>query len=145
MKVKGVMDVHRPVPLRIGLDVVLISRVKQMYEKRPRQFVERFFGKHEREYCLAAARPCRRFERFAGRIAAKEAVMKVLGHGWPHVPWTDIEIVNDGSGQPAANLKGKALDIMERQELASIQVSITHDGQVAAAVAVGISTAIRTM
>jgi holo-[acyl-carrier protein] synthase len=135
---KGVMDVVKLGPLRVGLDVVVVSRVKQMYEKRPRQFVQRLFSKDEATYCLAAARPCRRYQRFAGRIAAKEAVMKVLGKGWPHVPWTDIEIDRDGSGQPIAKLRGKALELMERHKLAHIQVSITHDGEIAVAVAVGI-------
>lgn len=64
--------------------------------------------------------------------------MKVLGKGWPHVPWTDIEIDRDGSGQPIAKLRGKALELMERHKLAHIQVSITHDGEIAVAVAVGI-------
>lgn len=139
MKAKGVMDVLKPEPLRVGLDVVLVSRVEQMYNKRPRQFVQRFFGEDEREYCLAPSRPACRFQRFAGRIAAKEAVMKVLRQGWPRLSWTDIQIVSDGSGRPVVELRGKALEIMDRLGLASIQVSITHDGDIAAAVAVGIS------
>ena len=135
---KGVMDVFEPGRLRVGLDVVLVPRVEQMYRKRPRQFVQRFFTEAEMAYCLAAAKPSRRFQRFAGRIAAKEAVMKVLGRGWPYLPWTDVEIARDGAGQPRVKLSGKAQELMERYKLAYIQGSITHDGKLAAAVAVGV-------
>lgn len=133
-----VNSVKKPEPFRIGLDLVLISRVKASYDKSPVLFVKRFLSDDEAAYCLDVARPCRRFERFAGRIAAKEAVMKVLGKGWPHVPWTDIEIVHDESKRPLVRLKGKALAIMGQHNLEYIQVSITHDGQMAAAVAIGI-------
>ncbi len=128
----------KPEPFRIGLDLVLISRVKASYDKSPVLFAKRFLSDDEAAYCFDAARRCRQYERLAGRIAAKEAVMKVLGKGWPHVPWTDIEIVHDESKRPLVKLKGKALAIMGQQDLEYIQVSITHDGQMAAAVAMGI-------
>ncbi len=129
----------KPEPFLIGLDLVLISRVKASYDKSPVLFAKRFLSDDEAAYCLGAARWCRQYERLAGRIAAKEAVMKVLGKGWPHVPWTDIEIVHDDLKRPQVRLKEKALSIMEQHNLESIQISITHDRKIAAAVAIGIS------
>ncbi len=136
---KGGITVTEPDPIRVGLDLVLISRVKKSYEKRPCLFIKRFFSKDEAAYCLSASGPRRKLECLAGRIAAKEAVMKVLGRGWPQVPWTDIEILHDDLKRPFARLRGKALSFMEELNLGCIQISITHDGQIAAAVAVGVS------
>ncbi len=128
----------QPQHFRLGLDVVSLSRVERMYEKRPCLFMKRFFTRKEAGYCLNATEIHRKLERFGGRIAAKEAVMKVLGEGWPKVPWTDIEVIHDGLGRPLVRLKGKALSVMEEENIETIQVSITHDRQIAAAVALGI-------
>ncbi len=118
-----------------------VSRVKRSYEKRPALFVKRFLSECEADYCLKGP-PCSGFERLAGHIAAKEAVMKVLGKGWPHIPWTDIEILHEESGQPWARLKGKALLVMKERHLGAIVLSITHDGDFAAAMALGIPRAL---
>lgn len=77
-------------------------------------------------------------ERVCGRIAAKEAVMKVLGQGWPAVSWTDIAVLVDASGRPAVTLAGKARAVMDSLGLVAIDVSITHDGDLAIAVALGL-------
>lgn len=123
---------------RIGLDLVSLARVEEMYETRQFLFLERFFTGDEIEFCLLSPNPRRQIESMAGSIAAKEAVMKVLGEGWPKIPWTDIEIVRKETGRPVACLKGKALELMEEENLQSIPISITHDGQMAAAVAIGV-------
>jgi len=78
--------------------------------------------------------------RIAGRIAAKEAVMKVLGEGWPKISWTDIEISPDEKGRPCVLLTGKALSIARSLHVGQVQVSITHDGDLALAVAVAVPT-----
>ena len=50
----------------------------------------------------------RYFEHLAGRFAAKEAVLKVLGTGWRGgIAWTDIEILPEPSGQPRTQLTGE--------------------------------------
>ena len=48
-------------------------------------------------------------QHYAGRWAAKEAVMKTLGTGFTKgVGWTDIEVCSRRSGQPFLNLTGGA-------------------------------------
>jgi len=123
---------------RIGLDLVSLARVEEMYSTRRNLFLERFFTCDEIRFCLLSPSPRRQTERMAGSIAAKEAVMKVLGEGWPKIPWTDIEIVRREKGRPVACLKGNASHLMEEENLESIEISITHDGQMAAAVAIGV-------
>ncbi len=123
---------------RIGLDLVSLSRVEEMYSTRQNLFLERFFTCDEIRFCFVSPSPRRQIESMAGSIAAKEAVMKVLGEGWPKIPWTDIEIVRREKGRPVACLKGNASRLMEEENLESIEISITHDGQMAAAVAIGV-------
>lgn len=64
--------------------------------------------------------------------------MKVLGEGWPAIPWTDISVLPGQSGRPSAFLSGKALAALELLGLGGVDVSITHDGDLAIAVALGI-------
>lgn len=119
---------------KIGIDIILVSRIGKSFSSRPSSFLKRFFNESERVHCEGP----RRVETIAGRIAAKEAVMKVLGTGWPKIPWTDIEILTGENERPFVKLKGKALRVMEKLKLSSIDISITHDGGLAVAVALGI-------
>jgi len=119
---------------KIGVDVILVSRIAKSFSSCPSLFLGKFFTEAERIYCQGP----RQVETIAGRIAAKEAVMKVLGTGWPQIPWTDIEILTGENGRPSVKLKGKALRVMEKLKLSSIDISITHDGGFAVAVALGI-------
>ena len=62
-------------------------------------FRQRIFTPAENAYC--AGNPKRYYEHLAGRFAAKEAVLKVLGTGWRGgIAWTDIEVTKEASGQP---------------------------------------------
>lgn len=120
---------------RIGIDVVPLERIRQSLEAEPSKYAARFLTQSESLYCQGP----RIIERLAGRIAAKEAVMKLLGDGWPNVAWTDIEVISSGK-RPKVNLSGKALTLATSLALDrdSLDVSITHDGGLAIAVATGL-------
>jgi holo-[acyl-carrier protein] synthase len=79
----------------------------------------------EIEYC---ERFKNKFERYAGRFAAKEAAMKALGTGWSRgVRWVDIEVVREASGRrPTIVLAGEAGKIASRLGVRRISLSITH-------------------
>ena len=81
----------------IGTDIVEIGRVQAAIERTP-AFVRRIYTEAEAAYCRSKGRP---FQHFAGRFAAKEAVIKALGRG---VPWNQIEILNDERGKPICTL-----------------------------------------
>ncbi len=120
---------------RVGLDVVPLARVERSLNARYDAFVRRFLTNEELSLCLGK----RIVEKIAGKIAAKEAVMKVLGDGWPTIPWTDIQILVGERGRPVALLGGKAAQLMRGLGLSSVDVSVTHDGGLAIAVALGIA------
>lgn len=115
------------------MDVVPLGRIRTSLDRHREAFLARLLTPAEAQYCAGA----RTVERVAGRIAAKEAVMKVLGHGWPYVSWTEIEVLPGAAGRPEVRLTGRALGFAEDAGLDGLDVSITHDGDLAIAVALG--------
>lgn len=116
-------------PIGIGIDLVEVSRIREMLEKHGRRFTERTFTSSEIAYCDACADPAMHY---AARFAAKEAVAKALGTGlWVEgVIWTDIEVVREPSGKPAIMLHGAA---KQHARDASCLVSLTHTRELAMA------------
>ena len=75
-----------------GIDIVETARIRKLVDDHGQHFLDRVFTPSEQRYC--ARNPKRYFEHLAGRFAAKEAVLKVLGTGWRGgIAWTDIEIL----------------------------------------------------
>lgn len=119
-----------------GVDLVECHRIQQLAERYGRRFLERIFTKDELDYCLSRKR---KWEHLAGRFAAKEAVLKVLGTGWAgQIAWTHIEIRNDTAGRPGVELSGYTNDLAQKLGVKEILVSISHtsDHAIASAVAV---------
>lgn len=115
----------------IGSDVIETSRIKRAIERHGHHFLDRLFTPKEQDYCL---RHRESFRRFAGRFAAKEAVVKCLGVGFSNgIGWQDVEIVNDEMGKPIVHLSEKILSLFPN---ASILLSITDSESSAFAVAI---------
>ena len=110
--------------LGTGIDIVECLRIAQMIERHGELFITRVFTDHEIEYCSARKAAT---QHYAGRWAAKEAVLKALGTGWRRgVSWRDIEIRNDKSGAPTVKLRGGARDVMQAAQIARLHVTISH-------------------
>ena len=74
----------------------------------------------------------------AGRWAAKEAILKMLGTGWRgQIAWTDMEILPDAHGRPVVTLSGECARIAAELGIIRVLISITHTHQTAAASALG--------
>ena len=117
--------------------MVECSRIRQAIERHEEHFLHRVFTPVELRYCLGRKRE---IEHLAGRFAAKEAVLKVLGTGWTSgICWTDVEIRNAPSGQPRVRLSGRCKQIADEAGMGEILVSISHIGTHAVASAVGTS------
>ena len=125
----------------IGSDLAQIARMEAALERRGQRMLDRLFTPAEQAYC---ERKKERATHYAGRYAAKEAVMKVLGTGWRRgVRWIDIEVVRESSGAPRIALHGESARIAARLGIARIHLTITHDAGLAMAFAVaeGVVTA----
>jgi holo-[acyl-carrier protein] synthase len=119
----------------LGLDLAQIARIQSFIERRGQRALDRVFTPGEQAYCEARAS---RFQSYAGRFAVKEAVMKLLGTGWRGgVRWVDIEVTRERGQAPAVRLHGVTARLAERRGIRTIHITITHDGGLAAAVAVG--------
>jgi holo-[acyl-carrier protein] synthase len=110
--------------LGTGIDIVECLRIAQMIERHGELFITRVYTDHEIEYCSARKAAT---QHYAGRWAAKEAVLKALGTGWRRgISWRDIEIRNDAKGAPTVKLRGGARDVMRAAHIGHLHVSISH-------------------
>ncbi len=114
-----VMDI-----LGIGIDIVECARILKLIERFGDQFLRRVFTNHEIRYCQSKKRAT---EHFAGRWAAKEAILKSLGTGLRRgINWTDFEVHEDDLGKPQVRVGGTAREIMRQLRVADVLISISH-------------------
>lgn len=108
----------------IGTDIVECLRIAQMIERHGEVFINRVYTDHEIGYCSARKAAT---QHYAGRWAAKEAVLKALGTGWRRgIRWRDVEVRNDASGKPVIALRGGARDVVEELGIGEMLISISH-------------------
>ena len=121
-----------------GIDIVETARIRSMVERHGQHFLDRVFTAGEQAYCNA--NPKRHVEHLAGRFAAKEAVLKVLGTGWRGgIAWTDIEVYKEISGQPKVRLTGECARVAEQIGICRWHLSISHIETHATASAIGLA------
>jgi holo-[acyl-carrier protein] synthase len=107
-----------------GIDMVECDRLSEVVDRHGERFLQRVFTPAELDYCHGRKRQT---EHLAGRFAAKEAVLKLLGTGWQGgIRWTDIEVRNDPAGRPVVRLTGRCRQIADERGFANILVSISH-------------------
>ena len=120
-----------------GIDIVETERIRKLVENHGQHFLDRVFTEAEQRYC--ALNPKRYYEHLAGRFAAKEAVLKVLGTGWRGgIAWTDVEVVKESSGQPKIVLTGECERIASELAITRWHISISHIETHATASAIGL-------
>jgi holo-[acyl-carrier protein] synthase len=120
-----------------GIDLVDCPRIEQMVERHGGRFVNRVFTAAEQAYASANKNE---IEKLAGRFAAKEAILKLMGTGWRgKIAWTDIEVINNAVGQPEVTLSGEVRKIADGLGIKHISVSITHTANFAIASAVALA------
>lgn len=110
--------------LGIGTDIIECPRIGKMIEQHGELFLRRVYTEREIRYCQSRKHA---IEHFAGRWAAKEAILKALGTGWSRgIAWTDLEIRNNASGQPRVLVCGGAKEAALLRGIGDIFVSISH-------------------
>jgi len=119
-----------------GIDLVDFPRIADMVERHGDRFINRVFTAAEQAYARSNRNTV---EKYAGRFAAKEAILKLLGTGWRgRIAWTDIEVTNDSAGRPEVTLSGEVKVIADRMRIRQISISITHTANFAIASAVAL-------
>ena len=105
-----------------GTDIIEIDRVKSSIENVGEMFLEKVFTDNEIIYC--ESKKAQKYQHYAGRFAAKEAVFKAISKQLEDkysVCWKDIEIENDSQGRPSVNLFN-----VDMKKIEDIDISISH-------------------
>lgn len=124
-----------------GTDIANVSRIKEAIEKN-KYFVNRIFSENE----IADIEKCKneelKYQRYAGRFAAKEAIYKAISkitideNIFPS--FLDVEILNDDEykRRPYVNITGDMLKKVFQKYDAKIDVSISHEKDSVVAMAI---------
>ena len=120
----------------LGTDIIECLRIAKMIEKHGELFLQRVYTEHEVGYCSSRKAAN---QHYAGRWAAKEAVLKAMGTGWSRgIRWRDIEVKVEMSGKPNIYLHGTAKDICNEMGITDMMISISHCRSHATATAIAI-------
>ena len=116
----------------IGTDIVSIKRIILSLKKK--NFIKRIYNEQEVLKCKKAAK---QHNCFAKRFAAKEAFSKALGTGISNgINFNEITVLNDKSGKPYINLKGKTKQQIKKifkQKKIKISLSLSDERDYAVA------------
>mgnify|MGYP001861269402 CR=1 FL=1 len=114
-----------------GCDIIEIDRIKEAILEQKDAFISRIYTKQEIDYCEKKNQ--NKYQHYAVRFAAKEAVFKALSCEIPDkyaIEWKSIELKNDESGRPQVGLDEKKI---KTDNIANIDISISHCKQYAMA------------
>ena len=114
----------------------LDALIGRMIEQHGELFLRRVYTEREIRYCQARKHA---IEHFAGRWAAKEAILKAIGTGWSRgVCWTDLEVRNGDRGQPRVVVSGGAREAALHRGINNVLITISHCRTYATAYAIAV-------
>jgi holo-[acyl-carrier protein] synthase len=125
--------------IRVGADVVAVHQVAESVETFGDRYLSRVYTAHELDSSTGA--PAVRAASLAARFAAKEATIKVLRPAGHQPDWRSIEVRRHSEGWCTMALTGHAAALADQAGVADLAVSLTHEGDVAAAVVVALCAA----
>jgi len=122
--------------MRVGTDVVAVHQVADSVARFGTRYLQRVYTEHEISSCTGS--PPVRAAGLAARFAAKEATIKVLRPVGHQPDWRSVEVRRDPRGWCTMALSGHAAALADQAGIADLAVSLTHEGDVAAAVVVAL-------
>ena len=111
----------------IGTDLVEVARIRTTIQETGDRFLNRIYTITEQDYCKSKANP---EIHYAGRFAAKEAIMKALKSSGVDDPisFESIEILSSKTGEPIV--------VIDIKFSGQCKVSISHTNSHAIASAI---------
>jgi len=105
-----------------GTDIIEIERIKESIEKLGDAFLNKVYTKNEIAY--SEGRGKMKYQHYAGRFAAKEAIFKAVSGllNGQTMNFTDAEVLNDESRKPRVTL----LNNVKLEKIIDISISISH-------------------
>ena len=116
-----------------GIDTISVLKVAQLL-KRNSEFLYGWFSAGEiAELETGSANA----QTVAGRVVAKEAIVKALGTGFDDsVSWQDVEVFRTPNGEPEVVLSGGAKEAATQKGVTKVFVSLSHTAEHAVASAI---------
>ena len=108
--------------IQTGIDMIEVDRIQEAIERQGKRFLKKVYTDYEIAYCNNTGKM--KYQHFAARFAAKEAVFKAISN--ENLPvkedfWTKIEIYNRSDGKPMVNLEQLGL-----KNIMDMDLSISH-------------------
>ena len=128
--------------LGTGIDIVELSRMRELLDRRGEKFSQRVCTERERAEISARSARADSAEipeilHTAGKFAAKEALLKALGTGLAGgIRWTDVEVLSGEAGAPSVELTGRADQVARELGVSTIHLSISHSAASAVAIVI---------
>ena len=109
-----------------GTDIIEVERIKSAILSTPK-FKEKVFSSSEISYA-ENKNDVTKYECYAGRFAAKEAVYKSISDIYPNIALNEIEIVNNKErlNRPYVIIHNESLQALIKSGKITIDVSISH-------------------
>ena len=105
-----------------GTDIIEIKRIQDSIESLGDRFINKIYTENEIDYC--ESKKNQKYQHYAARFAAKEAIFKAISDKLDSkfdMDWKDVEIINNVNGKPFVNFINK-----EIKDLEGIDISISH-------------------
>lgn len=126
----------RRTAIRVGSDVLSVQQVTESVARFGDRYLKRVYTEHE--ISSVSDSSAVQAARLAARFAAKEAAIKVLRPVGHQPDWRSMEVQRHAGGWCTMALSGHAATLAEKAGITDLAVSLTHDGDVAAAVVVAL-------
>ena len=115
---------------KLGIDICSVNRIRLAIERGGGRFLNRVFTKKEQAYCGSKRN---RYENYAARFAAKEAVIKAKKGGPGRYAFRDIEVIRGAKGEPSIYISPEARKKFGIPRGARFELSLTHEREFAVA------------
>ena len=120
--------------IECGTDIIEIYRIKNAIENSKEAFINRIFTQNEIEYC--ESKKMMKYQHYAARFAAKEAIYKSISPKDCELCWKDIEIINNEFGKPEVFLHNEMENLKNKLNIKKIVLSLSHCKEYATASAI---------
>jgi holo-[acyl-carrier protein] synthase len=139
--------------VRVGIDLVAVAEVADSVTRLGDRYLQRIFTPHELSCCRSLGGEGDTdpegvdgwsYQGLAARFAAKEAALKVLRPEGARPEWQSLEVVRHDAGWCEFRLSGRAADLAEVGSIERLEVSMSHEPAMAAAVVIGVCSSGRS-
>lgn len=108
-----------------GIDIVRVARLEEVARRHGRRFLNRIFTPEEQAYCDSKRY---KYEHYAARFAAKEAMMKAMEIQQKNrLRFREIEVRRRPTGKPEIALSPESRKRFGMPAEAQVELSMTHE------------------